>query len=117
MKALKVFGAVLLAVFLLYMFISIGIRRNKLSAHGKYTVGITLGRHGKFIDFKFYVNGKEFKNDNPVQKYNPEERDGKYFVKFLPSDPDVNEIFWDNPVSDCIGEPPADGWEEIPKCK
>jgi len=117
MKTLKVFGAVLLITFLIYMFVSIGIRRDKLSAHGKYTVGITLGRHSKFVDFKFYVNRKEFKNNNPVQKYDPKEREGKYFVKYLPGNPEVNEIFWDKPVPECIGDPPADGWEELPKCK
>lgn len=117
MKRLNFIGGLLVGVSIVFIFIYIGKQRSDLSVKGKYTVGVTQGRQGKFITTKLVVDEREYTTNHDVLKYDPKEREGRYFMKFLPSDPEVNEIYWDKPVPDCIGNIPPKGWEEIPKCK
>ena len=116
-QKIKTFGAICLAIFLLSIILYIARQRNKLNSNGRFTIGTTINRQGKFVSVRIIVGNKEYKTNHNTLKYTPLERDGKYFVKFLPSDPDVNEIYWDREAADCISDPPADGWAEMPKCK
>jgi hypothetical protein len=117
MTTLKGLVTFLMVVTLIFFFVYISVQRSKLASNGRYTIGTTIAQNGKFISLKFKVNGQEFVADHNRLKYSPEERDGRYFIKYLPSDPEVNEVYWDKPVPDCIGEAPPEGWKEIPKCK
>jgi hypothetical protein len=61
------------------------------------------------------VNNKSYENNASVGKDTIDVNSGRYFVKFLPSEPTVNRILWDQPVPDYIMEAPIEGWTEMPK--
>lgn len=115
MTKAKVAKGVLLAVVLLGIFVSIGFKRYQLKVRGRYTIGVTTGRDGKFIKYKFQVSGIEYEGEGAVLKYSPIEREGRYLVKFLPSDDvSMSEILWEEPVPESLLKAPEEGWTEIP---
>lgn len=88
----------------------------ELTATGRYTVATTTGQNGKFVEFKLNVHEQEYNSSYPIQKYDVEINGGRYFVKYLPSDPTVCEALWDKPVPECINNPDPEGWVKIPEC-
>lgn len=94
MLKLKVIGAVLV-FFLVSVVFYIEKRRSQLEENGRYTVAPTIGTDGKFIKYKFVYGGIEHYDKSPRLKYDVDIMDGRYFVRFLSSDLDVNEIFWE----------------------
>ena len=64
--------------------------------------------------YKFNVNGQPFENGAPSGEEDLIVEGGRYFVKFLPSDPKVARINWDKPVPEDLKESPSEGWEVLP---
>ena len=68
------------------------------------------------MDFEFVVNGMTYKRSD--KGLNLKSRHAKYFVKYYARDPSVlAKIVSNEEVPGCIGEPPSDGWKDIPTCK
>jgi hypothetical protein len=93
-------------------------QNNDLNSKGRYTIGITVGEsvvsRGPWIKFKFEANGSEYFSEQRSLKYRPTINGGKYYVKYLPSNPEINEIYWDRPVPETTKDAPSEGWIEIP---
>lgn len=115
MTKAKVVKGVLLTVVLIGIFVFIGLKRYQLQVGGRYTIGVTTGRDGKFVKYKFQVSGIEYESKGAVLKYSPIERGGRYLVKFLPSDDiSMSEILWEEPVPESLLKAPEEGWTKIP---
>jgi hypothetical protein len=118
---LKNFGSILFFTFLTVVLFKIFYDDYRISSNHKYCIGITKGwkRTGKgpTVYFEYTIGGEVFKSSAKSGKDTVILNDGKYFVKFLPSDPSVSRIMWDKPVPACIGGSPSDGWTKIPMCK
>lgn len=114
MKEFRYAGGILVGLIIVLTLVYISTKRSKLRTDGKYTIGITIGRNGKFIKYKFNVQGKDLLSEYPSLKFNPEANGGRYFVKYSSSDLTVSEIYWDKPVPDYIMEAPPEGWTSIP---
>lgn len=74
------------------------------------------GESGWFIDYVFVINGIEYKSSDPMPTkgggdwaYNPKIGD-RYYLKFLPEDPDYSTLCLDKQVPDSIKEVPKEGW-------
>ncbi|MCE7864794.1 MAG: hypothetical protein DYG99_14740 [Bacteroidetes bacterium CHB5] len=115
----KKIGTIILFVVLVASLLTGLSNEIQLSLNYSYTVGTTIGYRktskGTLIDYKISVNNIEYDGTRDMLKYNPNTKGGRYYVKFLPSDPTINRILWDQPVPDHITEAPPDGWSEIPK--
>jgi hypothetical protein len=88
-----------------------------LSRNHRFTIAITTGHGGGgSVEFEFLVNGVIYRRANKGLQLITNSR--KYFIKYYVDDPSlIAKIVSDEEVPDCIGEPPANGWEEIPQCK
>ena len=93
------------------------IREIKFSNNHRYTIATTKGHGGGgSIDFEFTVSGVTYARGDKGKSLTSNGR--KYFVKYYVPDPSVlAKVVSNEEVPECIGEPPADGWKEIPKCK
>ncbi len=102
---------------LAFFFIWASVREYEFSNNHRFTVARTLGHGGGgFVDFEFEVNGVIYKRGDRGKQLITNGR--RYFVKYYAPDPSVlAKIVSNEEVPDCIGESPADGWEEIPTCK
>jgi hypothetical protein len=114
MKRFEVISGILVALVLMSALFYGGIIRHNLRANGRYTIGLTVGQNGKFIRYRFSVNGVQQVNENQRLKYSPVINGGRYFVKYLPSDLTVSQIHFDKPVPHTIVEAPEDGWPSLP---
>jgi hypothetical protein len=87
----------------------------KLLKNGKYKIGIiieTFGmKGGKACRYKYYVDGKEYIQSNYLN--GSELKTDKYFVIYLPTDPNKSKIFLDIPVTDTITDLNK-SWTKIP---
>lgn len=115
----KAIGGILIFVLLISWMGYMSYKKIQLSKDHRYTVGHTMnGRSthkGYTIDYYFIVSEKRYEASRYPENKVINERDGRYFLEFLPSDPTVNRILWDQPVPDHITEAPPEGWAEIPK--
>jgi len=93
------------------------VREYKFSNNHRFTVATTVGYgNGGWVNFEFKVNGVIYKRSD--KGLSLKSRYAKYFVKYYAADPSVlAKVVSNEEVPNCIGEPPADGWIEIPKCK
>jgi hypothetical protein len=93
------------------------VREYKLSNNHRFTIATTLGHGGGgSVDFEFKVNGVIYKRGDRGKQLITNGR--RYFVKYYVPDPSqLAKVISNEEVPDCIGEPPPDGWKEIPKCK
>jgi hypothetical protein len=117
-KKLNIVGGILV-ILIITFFISKGfLEQSNLNVDGRYTVAVTTGQtaasRGPWISFVFVVNGTEYKGEQRSLKYRPEIQHGRYYLKFLPSDPSIYEIYWDKPVPKSIVVTPFEGWSKIP---
>lgn len=115
MKKLNYFGGILLGIALVSAIVYISSKQTELESNGRYTIGETHGQNGKFIRYTFKVERKEFSSEYPILKFSPLVNGGRYYVKYLPSDLSISEIYWDKPVPDHIVEAPLEGWSRIPQ--
>ncbi|MBX2897720.1 MAG: hypothetical protein KF763_19925 [Cyclobacteriaceae bacterium] len=117
----KLWITILVFSFVILWIIKIGYDDFRLSNDQRFTIGSTLGwkRTGKgpVIAYRFSVNNKSYENNASAGKDTVDVDSGRYFVRFLPSDPTVSRVMWDSPVPACIGEPPPNGWADIPSCE
>lgn len=92
----------------------------QLSNNHKITIGVTSGSRatpkGLKIDYYYNVNGVKYESSrhSDNSNLNPIENGGRYFIEFLPSNPEVNEILWGEEVPPEIENAPSEGWKEIP---
>ncbi len=109
-RVLILFG---ITCFLFWMF----EREWKLKMNHRYTVAVTVGHSGGgWVDFEFMVNEKLYKRSD--KGLSLKSRDAKYFVEYYAPDPSVlAKIVSSEEVPECIGDPPPDGWKELPNCK
>jgi hypothetical protein len=93
------------------------VNNAKLINNHRYTVAITTTRtNGGWVDYEFKVNEVTYKGSVSKQGLKP--NGYKYLVKFYTNDPSLlSEIESNDEVLDCIGEPPLEGWGEVPSCK
>ena len=84
-----------------------------------YCVSIaTTGKRlpGGYVEYQFKIKGIIYTNNDKAHRLTP--GGSRYFVECNFKDPsDIANIVSNEEVPDCIGEPPTDGWKEIPKCK
>lgn len=92
------------------------ISEYKLVNKHRFTIATTKGYGGGgFVDFEFTVNGTVYKRADKGLQLVTNGR--KYFVKFYVDDPSlIAKIVSNEEVPECVGEPPANGWSELPKC-
>lgn len=102
-----------IACFLFWMF----EREWKLESNHRYTVALTTGHgSGGVVNFEFRVDGVLYQRSD--RGLSLKSREAKYFVKYYTPDPSVlAKIVSDDEVPDCIGEPPPNGWAELPSCE
>ncbi len=93
------------------------VTERQLANDHRFTIATTTGRSsGDWVDYEFTVNGVTYNGSH--RTLTMKQRGGRYFVKYYPLDPSViSKIVSNEEVLDCVGEPPPDGWAEIPKCK
>lgn len=115
-KLLKWVG-ITIAIGIAVFFIDGFVSEYKLGNNHHFTIAITKGYGGGgFVEFEFKVNGVTYKGSNKGMQLKP--NGAKYFVKFYQNDPSlIAKIASSEEVPECIGDPPSDGWKEIPKCK
>lgn len=113
-----IIGITLFSLIMIWIFYGI-IQRVNLSNNYLYTIGYTEGRRsthkGEVIDYSFTYNKLQYKSSKHLVGQSPKEVNGRYYVKFLPTNPDVNDIYWNTPVPNHIIEAPPEGWKEIPE--
>ena len=118
MNKLKFIASTLFVLSITYIFARGCIQQSRLNNSGKFTIAHTVGSEfasrGPLIKIKFIVKGIEYSGKKRSLKYNPIIYDGRYFIKYLPSDPEINDIYWDKPVPDSLQFAPDEGWKSIP---
>lgn len=86
----------------------------------RYTIAITYGEtkiaRGRGIKYYYYVDDEKYESYS-VHMYNSKFVNGRYWVKYAESQPDINNILQDRPVPACIGSLPVDGFEAIFNCQ
>lgn len=93
------------------------VRDYKFNNDHRFTIATTIGSGtGGWVDFEFTVNNRLYKRSN--RSLSLKSKNAKYFVKYYAPDPSVlAKIVSDEEVPECIGDPPSDGWKELPNCK
>ncbi|MBL7875802.1 MAG: hypothetical protein JNL53_09060 [Cyclobacteriaceae bacterium] len=118
MKKIKYIISIVLGITLIVLLIVITKQRIELAYGGRYTIAVTDGlirsSGGNRVKFYFEVLGQQYVGEHKQLKYNPETSGGRYFLKYLPHDPKINNILWDKPVPSQLKEVPVEGWKEIP---
>jgi len=118
-RNVKTWISILFFVILIIWFLEPIYDDYQISNNHRFTIGITTGwtRTGKgpIVNYRFSVYRKDFENNAPSGRATIELEGGRYFVKFLSSDPTISRIIWDMPVPSNITEAPIDGWNEILK--
>jgi hypothetical protein len=116
----------LAGIFLIVSFLIIGVavvisemNRSELRKKGKYTIGTTekiflVLKSGRKVEYKFNVQDEVYTSSSGYRE-GVVVPNGRYYVKFLPADPEINEIFFDKPVLGHIKKAPPEGWSRIPK--
>ncbi|MBX2897717.1 MAG: hypothetical protein KF763_19910 [Cyclobacteriaceae bacterium] len=102
-----------IAFFLFWIF----EREWKLESNHRYTVAVTTGYgSGGVVNFEFMVDGILYRRSD--RGLSLKSRGAKYFVKYYTPDPSVlAKIVSSDEVPNCIGEPPPNGWADIPSCE
>jgi len=116
-KVWKGIGIATVVLFLALLFGEGIVAEYKLANNYRFTVAVTKGYGGGgFVNFEFSVNGVTYKRSNKGKQLIPDGR--KYFVKYYVDDPSlIAKIVSNDEVPDCVSQPPANGWKEIPQCK
>ncbi len=103
LKKINAVGGVLVLIVILFLIFRGSIQQNELDRSGIMTVGTTQGQNvvsgGVWIKYSFFVDSIEYHGASRAFEFKPEIVGGKYFLKYLPKDPNVNEIYWDKPIS------------------
>lgn len=91
---------------------------SQLREHGRYTVAVTgelffLAKGGRNIEYKYWVNGKQYEDDWGYMDYLVPEGE-MYLIKFSSKDPSINERVYSKPVPKEYRNPPPEGWEKVP---
>jgi hypothetical protein len=109
--------AITVGLGLVSFFIWGEIREYKFENDHSFTIATTIGRSGGgWVDFEFVVNGVLYKRSD--KGLNLKSKSAKYFVKYYTPDPSVlAKIVSNEEVPNCIGEPPPNGWAELPRCE
>ena len=82
----------------------------------RYTVGTTTGSSwvkGKQVKYIFKVNGKLYKG-SMGDSHKAKVKNGRYFVRFSETYPEINRIYFSKPVPGYIKDIPPNGWKKIP---
>jgi hypothetical protein len=89
----------------------------RFNRNHRFTIAKTIGRSGGgWVDFEFMVNGVLYQRSD--KGLSLKSKNAKYFVKFYTPDPSVlAKIVSDKEVPECIGDPPPEGWKDVPTCK
>lgn len=114
-------------LFIIYVIIIIIYDSNKkceINAKGSYTYGIVNkinsgGRVGDSFKYSYYYMERRQVNGNFISsKYSRSHQIGDtIIIKFLPEAPNKSIIIEDVEYKSCMGLPPKEGWEKLPKCK
>lgn len=105
------------AFFLIIGFIIFGKNKEELKINRKYTICYTLGLKGTasitYIRYEYFVNGKRYE-DLGITKDRVVTENGRYYIAFLPEDPDISQVLWDIPVPKEVHDIPPGGWDYPP---
>jgi len=108
--------SVTMAIVLVILWIE--FQQSKLAADGRFTIGTTIGENlggrGPWVMYNFQVGDSVFVDEQRPLKFHPKIYGGRYYVKFLPTDPSINEIYWDHEVPDNFMDAPKEGWAKLP---
>ncbi len=118
-----IFSNIVLVSFVTWVYFN-QIKVNKLKAelnrYRKYTVGTTTASYnnvkgGRYIHYKYTINGKEYKNSKgwPLIDNSVYTKGGRYLVKFDSTNFTNSEIYFKCPVSLTV-EAPEGGWSKRP---
>jgi hypothetical protein len=109
-------------VIVIFVALGLGVVRaiyegNQLSLHHRFAIATTDNKtFGGHIQYHFEVKGIVYRQSTKVLRL--QLNGSRYFVKFNSEDPSQSaEMVSAEEVPNCIGDQPADGWEEIPTCK
>ena len=110
-------GAIVMGVGLAFFLLRGIFRELQLDGDRGITVATTTGHaESGWVNFEFKVNGVIYKRAD--KGLNLKSKDAKYFVEYYAPDPSVlARVVSNQVVPECIGDPPPEGWKEIPKCK
>jgi hypothetical protein len=119
-KKLNIIGFVIFGLIVLALIGKNVFEKKSLEKESRYTIGeITnfepKSRAGYRIDFKYEVQGKEYKAFGGIYENNKEIVGKKFFIKYSPNNPKNCQILLDKPVPDNIKNAPTEGWTEIKK--
>ncbi len=114
----KAIGGFLVFSLLIGWMIYMSIQKVRLSNDHFYTIGYTINKRathkGAVIDYYYIVNGVRYESSRYPDTNDIIVEGGRYFLEFLPTNPEINEILWKNQVPDYINEAPLKGWRELP---
>ncbi len=92
-----------------------------IQSNGIYSIAVVRNikgtRGGVSADSYYIYNGMKYQTHgvSGILQYSDEGK--RFYIQFLASNPKRCKLHTDQPVPDCIGDPPPEGWKEIPKCK
>ncbi len=88
---------------------------------GIYTVAIVKDiegtRGGVLCNFYYSYKGVAYEGRGISASIRKKDEGKRFYIQFLQGNPSVKSLLENCPVPDCIGDPPPEGWKEIPKCK
>ena len=107
-----ILAILLLTIIAYFYFNSID---KQLLKNGRYKIGTIVETYGmkggKACRYKYYVNGKEYIQSNYLN--GSKLKTDKYFIIYLPTNPNKSKIFLNIPVSDNLTDMNK-SWSKIP---
>jgi hypothetical protein len=116
-----VIGIVLLILIVVMYYLYANLPNNELEKDGRFTL-LEIAKieshsdSSPIVNYEFYVNNKVIKGnclmDIEMEDRNVKEK-SRYFVKYLPRDPNIHRILFDKNAPKNL-EAPIKGWKNIP---
>ncbi|OIQ21171.1 hypothetical protein [Lacinutrix sp. MedPE-SW] len=108
-------GVIAVVIFTIIAYFYFNDVDKKLLKNGRYKIGTIIETYamkgGMACRYKYYVDGKEYIQSNYLN--GSKLKTDKYFVIYLPTDPNKSKIFLDIPVTDTLADL-NESWSKIP---
>ncbi len=119
-KILKTIGISLLFLLIALVIAKYYFDKNSLKNEYRITIGNVynyeiLTRSGYDLYFNYSVNGKKYKADYIIYNNPKSFINRRFFVAFLPSNPENSKIILEKPVPPSLKQAPLEGWGKIPR--
>jgi hypothetical protein len=105
-----------LTILFYFIFVEKYIHYTKLFGKTRYTIGqvieIRMGRNGRFVNYSYFVNGKEHTNSSPLRTFKQLGMNigDRLYTKFSLEDNDVSVLLNCCRIEDQELHAPAEGW-------